>query len=291
MQLIRGYFLDDALRAALNALTRRTFGFDFEKWFQAGGYTGDYVPYCLEADGRILSNASANIMRFRCGAQERTYIQIGTVMTDPAFRGRGYARSLIERILSDYAGKADGFYLFGDLSAQYFYDKLGFQRGMQYRYTLKPDWCVCVCGKPFESAAAAGPALLAHYRQCVKNGVGNAMLDQINRFGLQMFYTAGMEQVYYSQELDCFACLKSQNGVLYLNSVISPRPVALRAVLERLPMAYQTLILGFAPLAPDCALFDARPYDGQEDYRFFYQGGALRQIEAERLFFPVFSHA
>ena len=56
-------------------------------------------------------------------------------------------------------------------------------------------------------------------------------------------------------------------------------------------MAYQTLILGFAPLASDCALFDARPYDGQEDYRFFYQGGALRQIEAERLFFPVFSHA
>ena len=32
MQLVSNYMRDDALRHALNDLTKKTFGFDFESW-------------------------------------------------------------------------------------------------------------------------------------------------------------------------------------------------------------------------------------------------------------------
>lgn len=44
-QLIKNYFHDDKKRAALNALTRSVFGFDFADWVRHGYDTGDYFPY------------------------------------------------------------------------------------------------------------------------------------------------------------------------------------------------------------------------------------------------------
>lgn len=125
-----------AWRGRLNDLTRRTFRFDFEDWVSGGYYTGEYIPYSLAEDGRLLSNVSANIMRFLQDGEQRVYIQLGTVMTDEAHRGRGLARQLIERVLAQYEN-ADGAYLFGNLEALDFYRKLGFEEVCERRYTLK----------------------------------------------------------------------------------------------------------------------------------------------------------
>ena len=39
MELVYDYIRNDALRHQLNALTRKTFGFDFEKWVTNGFQT------------------------------------------------------------------------------------------------------------------------------------------------------------------------------------------------------------------------------------------------------------
>ena len=136
MEFISNYMYDGEKRAMLNDLTRRTFWFDFEDWVSGGYYTGEYVPYSLAEDGRLLSNVSANIMRFLQDGEQRVYIQLGTVMTDEAHRGQGLARQLIERVLAQYEN-ADGVYLFGNLDALGFYCKSGFEEAHEYRYTLK----------------------------------------------------------------------------------------------------------------------------------------------------------
>ena len=64
MELIYDYIRNDALRHQLNALTRKTFGFDFEKWVANGYYEGNYIPYSFVENGKMLSNVSANRMRF-----------------------------------------------------------------------------------------------------------------------------------------------------------------------------------------------------------------------------------
>lgn len=59
---------------------------------------------------------------------ERTYIQIGTVMTRPEYRRRGLAGKLVKEIVKDYRDRCDGIYLFGNLSALDFYSELGFRK-------------------------------------------------------------------------------------------------------------------------------------------------------------------
>ena len=126
MELVYDYIRNDALRHQLNALTRKTFGFDFEKWVANGYYEGDYIPYSFVENGKMLSNVSANRTRFLQNGVERNYIQIGTVMTDEVHRNKGLARRLIEYVVAEYKDKCGGIYLFANLEALGFYRKTGF---------------------------------------------------------------------------------------------------------------------------------------------------------------------
>ncbi len=137
MEMITNYMKNTFLRHALNALTRQTFGFDFEAWVMNGYFEGDYIPYSFLENGKILSNASANKMQFIQNGVRKDYIQIGTVMTDIAYRKQGLAGKLVQQIIREYEGKCDGIYLFSDLGALDFYRKAGFQEGRQYQYELK----------------------------------------------------------------------------------------------------------------------------------------------------------
>lgn len=78
MELVYDYIRNDALRHQLNALARKTFGFDFEKWVANGYYEGDYIPYSFVENGKMLSNVSANKMLFLQNGTECSYIQIDT---------------------------------------------------------------------------------------------------------------------------------------------------------------------------------------------------------------------
>lgn len=288
MEFISDYMYDGEKRAMLNDLTRRTFWFDFEDWVSGGYYTGEYIPYSLAEDGRLLSNVSANIMRFLQDGEQRVYIQLGTVMTDEAHRGQGLARRLIERVLAQYEN-ADGVYLFGNLEALDFYRKLGFEEVRERRYTLKSP-VTRAAGGLFEPLGE-NAALRRRYLKTVRRGAIFSRFQHLNRYGLQMFYTAQSDEVYYSQALDCFAVMESEDGALTLSSVVSERYVPLEQVIAHIGVEYVVLTLGFAPLKQDAGLFGAELYDGADDYRLFYRGDKLRSIERDGLFFPLLSHA
>lgn len=154
MDFITNYMNDSKYRGMLNDLTRRTFCFDFEDWVSGGWFEGDYIPYSLLENGKLVSNASANIMTFDQNGERRNYIQIGTVMTDEAYRGRGLARQLISRILDDFR-ECDGVYLFGNMNALDFYRKQGFFEMTQYKYSVRPEFCRSRADDSFEPAPAA----------------------------------------------------------------------------------------------------------------------------------------
>lgn len=296
MQLIKHFMADDAARSALNALTRATFGFSFESWYAAGWWAGDYLPYAFEEDGRLLSNVSVNRMRFLLDGQERRFIQLGTVMTDPAYRHQGLASRLMRIAIDDFAGRCDGFYLFGDLGALGFYDQLGFSRICETRYTLRASAREALLCSPareggFAPVDPADAAMKARYVDLVRCGAPYAALEQLSRLSLTMFYTASMKRVLYAPALDCFAVLERDGGDLCLQSVACARRLPLETVLAYLPPFTGTLTLGFAPCGGDEVLFDAQAFDGGEDYRLFILGDALREIETRRLCFPVLSHA
>ena len=116
-------------------------------------------------------------------------------------------------------------------------------------------------------------------------------MEQINKFGLQMFYTADMENVYYAKDMDCFIVAKTEEDTLILQSIICENKVALSDVLQRISGEYQKCQLGFVPDLKNMDMCVAEKYDGADDYRLFYLGEQLKSIENEKLYFPELSHA
>ena len=65
MQLISDYMRDERSLRMLNELTRKTFGFDFDGWVKGGYFEGDYIPYSLVEDGKmiLLGKFSGSILK------------------------------------------------------------------------------------------------------------------------------------------------------------------------------------------------------------------------------------
>ena len=285
MEYVFDYMGDPELRHGLNTLTRDTFGFDFEGWVAAGDWEGDYVPHSLREGGRTLSNVSANRMVFSLDGQEMRCWQLGTVMTAKDRRNEGLAARLMDKVVSLYGNDGEGIYLFGNLNAVGFYRKMGFEPITETRYTVRELPSVLSPLRP------ARQEDLPAYIRAVRSAHPNARLDQVNRYGLQMFYTRSLENVYCDPKEDIWIVLEAEGEEACLKSVICPRPLSLAEILPRLPVRCEKLRLGFAPLPGDEALCDSEPYDGGDDYRLMIRGDGLRRIQEERLIFPALSHA
>lgn len=290
MELISNYMHNDDQRGMLNELTRKTFFFDFEDWVRGGFCEGDYIPFSFVEGDKMLSNASANIMKFRQNGVQRNYIQIGTVMTDPEHRNKKLAGTLIRRILEQFDGKCDGFYLFANLGALEFYRKLGFHEATEYRWSLRPEFRRdAVSAGAFRKAE--GERLRAEYIEAVRSGAEYSAMEQLNRFSLQMFYTADLSDVYYAEDIDCFAVMERDGGTLHLKSVVSRSRVPLSAVISHISWEFHALDLGFTPCPEEAGMFICTPYNGGNDYRLFFMGNAIKDVERNRLMFPELSHA
>ena len=299
MRLVKDYMNHDILRHELNELTEETFCFNFESWFRNGYFEGDYIPFSFEENGKIISNISANRMHFVQNGEKRYYIQLGTVMTAKAYRRQGLAKKLMEYVLDTYEGVCDGIYLFGNLSALDFYRKLGFEESVQYQYSLRDDVRTDIQKKKamtedkrgFVKLDSADPKAKERYCNAVRNSVANGAFEQENKYSLQMFYTSNLENVYYSEELDCFVVMEQDGKTLELQSVISLKMVSLEKLIGEIHLDYKKLRLGFTPRKEDADLFDATVFDGGDDYRLFFRGSKLKSIEQEKLYFPAMSHA
>ena len=292
MELVFDYMKNDTLRHQLNALTQKIYGFDFESWMAGGYFEGDYIPYSFMQDGKILANVSANRMHFIQNGVPKYYIQLGTVMTDEAFRKRGLAGRLMEYVLKEYENTCNGIYLFSNPDALGFYRKIGFQESDQYQYSLKKEWPGSIkSGAAFRKTCGQDGQMKQKYMDAVKNCAVNSALEHVNKFGLQMFYTAGLDNVYYADDLDCFAIMEKTEDTLILKSVISTQPVSMRDIVSHIDTVYSSLIIGFPPASGDLDMFDVSVYDDRNDTRLFYRGRDLERIGKEKLFFPQLSHA
>lgn len=293
MRFVKDYMRDETLRHELNELTRNIFGFDFEGWVQNGYFQGDYIPYSYEENGKMLSNVSANIMTFEQAGRTWNFIQIGTVMTAPEYRKKGLARELVNKVIDDYKEKCDGIYLFANLDALGFYEKQGFGIRKETRYTLKKDVSLydCKADEAFCLMNNEDDIWKQQYLKCVQNAVSCGAFEQVNRYGLTMFYTAGFEDIYYSKALECFVVMEQDGDNVYLQSIISTKKVTVAEILKKLDLQGMNLQLGFVPDGESVDLFEQKQYDGADDYRLYCMGEGLACIEDAKLYFPELSHA
>ena len=284
MELIKNYRENEALRCSFNALTEKTFGFHFEDWYQKGYWGEDYRPYSMVEDGRVVANVSVNHTNFNLNGRIVRLIQLGTVMTDEAYRNRGLIRTIMEEIERDYAGKVDGMYLFANDEVVEFYPKFGFCQGQEWQYsTTVGNFGPC---RMRRVSMAEAENRIAFERGMARSAPIGAF-DMAGNHGLIFFYVASFmaDCVYYSPELDAWAIAEKDGEKLMLHAVYGADA---ESIIAAFGGEIRRVALGFAPA--DAAGYE-RELLREEDCTFFVKGVFFEEFDARCLRIPTLSHA
>lgn len=287
---------NDAIRASFNELTRKTFGFDFVNWYEAGQWGDFYIPHVLLDGDKVISNVSVNLMQFDVAGVKKNYIQLGTVMTDEAYQGKGLNREIMERILEEYTGKVDGIYLFGNDSVLQYYPKFGFEPSKEYEYYLPAGSLKDVVAYQLEKVdmqdekqAKRLYAVMHAYKiepESVNQNDAMYMSENVNLF--QFWLGAGYgEHVFYLPETNVYAIVDTEGATLRICQIFGKEEVDI----ARLAKAFgevAEVVLGYTPVHKE--KFLVREHK-EEDCTLFIIGENLRNIEREKMMFPVLSHA
>lgn len=286
-EIIKNYRDNDLLRHSFNELAAKTFGLDFEDWYQNGFWSDNYIPYSLVKDGRVVANVSVNRTDMAFAGVVKHFLQLGTVMTDEAYRNQGFIREIMKQINDDYLGKADGIYLFANDSVLDFYPKFGFQQSKEYQYSREiTNTGAC----QFEPLLMNSPARWKLLEDAMETNIFHGRFDMIQNNGLILFYVTKymQENVYYHGPSDTYVIADTDGKNLFLHNVFSGTLTELDQVIELFGKGIRHVTLGFVPMDPE--KYEVTEVH-EEDCTLFIKGSALKIMEQERLRIPSLSHA
>lgn len=286
-EIIKNYRDNDLLRRSFNELAAKTFGLDFEDWYQNGFWSDNYIPYSLVKDGRVVANVSVNRTNMMYAGVVRHFLQLGTVMTDEAYRNQGFIREIMKQINDDYLGKADGIYLFANDSVLDFYPKFGFQQSKEYQYS-KEITNTGAC--QFEPLLMNSPARWKLLEDATETNIFHGRFDMTGNSGLILFYVTKFmqESVYYHRPTATYVIADRDEENLRIHNIFSASLTELDEVIKLFGSGIRHVTLGFVPLdAGEYRVTELR----EEDCTLFIRGSALDILEQERLRIPSLSHA
>lgn len=294
---------DDKLRESFNELTRKVFGFDFVDWYETGHWQDKYIPHVLVDNGKVVSNVSVNLMQFMVNGEKKNYIQIGTVMTDPDYRGQGLNRYIMEKILEEYRGKTDGIYLFGNDSVLEYYPKFGFRPQKEYEYKLclsndaKQENSACLNKCRIEKVDLADEEssrkLYAAITECDGLAVGQNPNDgffMCDNLGLYQFWLAAefASNLYYVPEAEAYVIAEVTEKTLLVHQIFGRNEVDMEKLADAFGAEITEVRLAFTPAEKKA--YEEREYK-EEDCTLFVMGEQLEAVLEERMKFPIMSHA
>ncbi|TAI46946.1 GNAT family N-acetyltransferase [Flagellimonas allohymeniacidonis] len=281
-------FRDNAdLRKSLNELTTVTFGFDFEQWYQDGYWGDHYVPYSLLHNDKIISNVSISKIEFNIENKAKLGIQIGTVMTDEAYRKRGLNKFILERVLGEWKDRCDFIYLFANDSVLDFYPKFNFKRLVEYQHSkiVKPSGASGI--KQLNMANEKEKEQLI---EAIRTSAPVSKVAARNNVPLVMFYCLSFKKnsIYYIESLKAIVVAEYEGDTLIVDDVFCRETVDVNEVIQYMSKkGTHKAALGFTPL--DETDFSTSLVTGEDtlfvwkDHLGFFKNNQCR--------FPVLSHA
>lgn len=286
-KIVKDYRNDKTFRDSFNHLAQKTFGLDFEDWYQNGFWREHYIPYSIVKDQEVVANVSVNITKMRWNGGEKFFLQLGTVMTEETYRNQGLIRKLMEEIEADYANKAEGIYLFANDGVLDVYPKFGYKKAEEYQYSkqVSIETAATMLQVPMENKQQWNQLEEAiHSNQCF-NG-----FDIVENSGLYMFYVSKFmqENVYYDKTLDTYVIAEVEGEELLIHGFFSKNQVSLEDVIQSFGSNIKKVILGFAP--KDVTGY-TRTQVQEEDTTLFVKGAGFADFEKNYLMFPTLVHA
>lgn len=283
--IMKNYRDNDKLRASFNRLAEKTFGLSFENWYQNGFWKDNYNPYSVIVDGEVVSNVSVNTCNMSYKGKVVKLIQLGTIMTDSDYRGKGYARALMEEILKDYEGKVDGIYLYANDSVLDFYPKFGFKEAKEYQYvkesTITGDDKTTKVSMKDKSDFDKMVTILESRPQ-------NGQMYMVDNTGLYMFYLSQFmtENVYYIADCDSYVIAEIEDDELILHAIIGDG--SLDEVIDAFGANIKKVVLCFTP--KDASGFEKNELH-EEDTTFFVKGKFFEESVNDEYMMQAITHA
>ena len=284
MKIEKNVRLNDKLRKAYNNLSEKTFGINFEEWYQAGYWGEKHIPYSIMDGDVMAANVSVNVIDMVWNGQKKKFIQLGTVETAESYRKKGYSRLIMEEIFKDYEEKCDGFFLFANDTVLDFYPKFGFQKMDEFHYYKN----VNINGdSSIEKVDMKNESMRNSFVQAIKESRLFSKFDASANFELIMFYAGGFmsENVYYDKYSDTYVIAELENEEIVIYGCFSKENVSVDDVVEKFGGHINKITLGYVPV-------DVEEYHIEkiieEDTTLFVRGFDFRE---EKLMFPLLAHS
>lgn len=274
------------LRQSFNALSEKTFGLNFDPWYENGYWGEQYIPHVLLDRDRVVANVSVNIIDTLWKNQSKRYIQLGTVMTDCEYRQRGLSRWLIERILETYKEECDAIYLFANDSVLDFYPKFGFVKRNQYQCQIPIIPKVGQLRLLDMSSKEDKALLIEKYR---KSNPFSALPMEEN-VGLLMFYCSQFlkDNVYYIEKYDAIVIMEQEDENMICYDIFCDANNDLENLLSTIARAQtKNILLGFTPKKSDS--YENFILKGEDT--LFVLEEAEDIFAGNKIMFPLLSHA
>ena len=285
-QLCKNVMCDDRKREAFNALAGQTFDLSFEDWYRNGYWTQTNIPYTLFDNEKAISNISVNRMELVWQGQRFNYIQLGTVMTDISYRRQGLSRLIMNEIMSDWKDHCDGIFLFANESVLEFYPKFGFERQLQYRYSLTVENTAGNARKLDMDRLQDRKLLEEYYRKTNPF----SQLQAVNNFGLLMFYCGSFmkDNVYYSSQCDAVMIAERNENVLVCFDIFCDAGKGFMEILTSMaPVGVDTIDIRFTPETE--YQYEISP-DHNDDDALFVLKSKGNIFKDNKIVFPEISH-
>ena len=287
METVVAYKDNEKLRKSLSALANSVFGLDLESWYEKGFWGNDYIPYSIAEDGEVVSNISVNVCNIKWRSRVHHLAQLGTVMTDPKYRGRGYSKKLMETVLAECERSFEGVYLFAEDRMSPFYEQFGFTRKSEYQCRKKVNITNKATAEkiPMDSKEEWDRMV-----DIIQRRIQYGDHVMVNNPGLYMFNLAGpmSDCVYYVPSAEAYVVATVEKEVLTVYSVFSSEKVSLSEVISSFGQQIKMVVLAFSP--ENNTGFELKKIES-EDTVLFIKGEAFANSANDRFMFPLIAQA
>jgi hypothetical protein len=235
----------------------------------------------------VVANVSVNIIDTVWQNQRKSYIQLGTVMTDIEYRNKGLARFLINKILEEWKDKCDAVYLFANDSVLDFYPKFGFVKAIQYQSEMPIYKAQGVVKKLDMSLPQDRELLLSKYAQSNPFSA----LPMIDNVGLLMFYCSQFmnNNIYYIEKYDAIVIAEYEDDSLLCFDIFCNNDKDMCDILSIMAIeSTKNAVFGFTPK-------QAYNYKisqlNEKNTTLFVLSSKENLFAHNQLMFPLLSHA
>jgi GNAT superfamily N-acetyltransferase len=243
---IKNYKENDKYRASFNDLAKLTFQIDFEPWFQQRFWNDSYICYSYLDGDKVIANVSISKLEMVIHGETKHAIQIGTVMTHPDYQKQGLAGSLMKRIISEYEGEYDLFFLFSDESVTTFYKKYGFTPVQETKYTLSVT-PMSTNIQPRKLNLQSDKDMILNYYTKKKPSHRFDIEKAESILGFYGVYVFA-NNIYYIEELDAVVIYKYSDEKLHLYGVFAEQSVSFTELFRQIASEKTTeVVFHFTP--------------------------------------------